>query len=84
LQELESKSPPNEKGNRPNKLHQWLTDDVGNPMLAQHLHSIIMFQRLALSSGYGWHRFVKTIDKVMPRRGDTLQLPFPEVDEENA
>ena len=81
LQELEAKSPTNEKGQRPNKLHQWLTDDVGNPMLAQHLHSIIMFQRLALSSGYGWNRFLKSVDKVMPRRGDTLALPFPETDD---
>jgi hypothetical protein len=84
LEELEKKSPPNEKGNRPNKLHQWLTDDVGNPMLAQHLHSIIMFQRLALSSGYGWHRFLKTIDRVMPRRGDSLALPFPELEDGNS
>jgi hypothetical protein len=78
LHELEAKTPPNEKGQRPHKLHQWLTDDVGNPMLAQHLHSLIMFQRLALSSGYGWNRFIKTVDRVMPRRGDTLTLPFPE------
>jgi len=47
-------------------------------MLAQHLHSIIMFQRLVLSSGYGSNRFLKTVDMVMPRRGDTLALPFPE------
>ena len=32
LEELERKSPPNEKGQRPNKLHQWLTEDVGNPL----------------------------------------------------
>ena len=83
LQELEAKSPINEKGYRPNKLHQWLTDDVGNPMLAQHLHSIIMFQRLALSSGYGWNRFLRTVDRVMPRRGDTLTLPFPETETES-
>src|ERR1700691_4932417 len=47
LEELELKTPPNEKGQRPNKLHQWLTEDVGNPMLAQHLYSLVMFQRLA-------------------------------------
>ncbi len=76
--ELEHKSPPNEKGQRPNKFHQWLTEDVGHPMLAQHLHSLIMFQRLALSSGYGWNRFVKTVDRVMPRRGSTLELPYPD------
>lgn len=81
LRELEARSPLNEKGQRSNKLHQWLTDDVGNPMLAQHLHSIIMFQRLALSSGYGWNRFIGTVDRVMPRRGDTLALPFPDSDE---
>jgi hypothetical protein len=65
-------------GHRPNKLHQWLTDDIGNPMLAQHMHSIMMFQRLALASGFGRHRFVKMVDQVMPKRGDTLELPFPE------
>lgn len=78
LEELEKKSPPNERGQRPNKLHQWLTEDVGNPMLAQHLHSLIMFQRLAISSGFGWHRFIKMVDKVLPKRGNTLELPFPE------
>jgi hypothetical protein len=78
LEELEKKSPPNEKGQRPNKLHQWLTGDIGNPMLAQHLYSLMMFQRLALNSGFGWNRFVKMVDKAMPKRGNTLLLPFPE------
>jgi hypothetical protein len=32
-------------------------------MLAQHLQSIIMFQRLALSSAYGWNRFLKTVER---------------------
>lgn len=76
LEELEKKSPKNEQGNRKNKLHQWLTDDIGNPMLAQHIHSLIMFQRLALSNGYGWNRYVKMIDKVLPKRGSNLELPF--------
>ncbi len=81
LEELERKSPPNKNGQRPNKLHQWLTEDVGNPMLAQHLYSLMMFQRLALNSGFGWYRFVKMIDKTMPKRGNTLELPFPETSE---
>ena len=78
LNELERKSPPNEKGQRPNKLHQWLTEDIGNPMLAQHLYSLMMFQRLAINSGFGWNRFVKMVDKAMPKRGNTLELPFPD------
>ena len=76
MSELERKSPRNEKGYRPNRLHQWLTDEVGNPLLAQHLHSLIMFQRLAIMSGYGWKRFVKMVDKVLPKKGSTLELPF--------
>lgn len=82
LDELRRKSPPNEKGQRPNKLHQWLTEDIGNPMLAQHLYSLVMFQRLALSNGYGWNRFVKMVDRVHPRKGATLELPFPGVEGE--
>jgi len=76
LRELSSKSPKNEQGHRPNRLHQYLTEDVGDPMLAQHLHSLIMFQRLAIANGWGWQRFLNMVDQAMPKKGDTLQLPF--------
>jgi hypothetical protein len=80
LQELKSKSPKSESGHRPNKLHQWLTDEIGHPLLAQHIHSLLMFQRLAIANGHGWHRFRNMVDQVMPKRGSTLELPleFPE------
>ena len=78
LDELKAKSPKNEKGYRLNKLHQWLTDDIGNPMLAQHVHSLLMFQRLAITNGYGWQRFLKMVDQVMPRKGATWELPLPD------
>lgn len=84
LDELERKSPKNERGHRPNKLHQWLTEDVGNPMLAQHLHSLIMFQRLAIASGFGWQRFLKMVDQVLPKKGSTLELPLTASDAHNA
>lgn len=74
LEELEKKTPRDDRGNRKNKFHQWLTDDVGNPMLAQHLHSIIMIQRLAIANGYGWNKFVKMVDQVMPKKGGTFEL----------
>jgi hypothetical protein len=76
LSELENKSPKDEKGNRQGKLHQWLTEDIGNPMLAQHMHSLVMFQRLALANGYGWNRFIKMIDQVLPKKGNNLELPL--------
>jgi hypothetical protein len=75
-EELISKSPKNEKGYRPNRLHQWLSDDIGDPMLATHMHSILMFQRLAIANGYGWKRFLHMVDQVLPRRGSTLELPL--------
>lgn len=80
LPELERKSPKDEKGNRTNKLHQWLTEDIGDPMLAQHMHSLIMFQRLAIANGYGWKRFVKMIDQVLPKKGSNLELPMDIMD----
>jgi hypothetical protein len=76
LAELERKSPKYERGHRPNKLHQWLTEDIGDPMLAQHLHSLVMFQRLAIRNGYGWHKFVQMVDQVLPKKGVTLELPL--------
>ncbi|HWW05613.1 P63C domain-containing protein [Collimonas sp.] len=76
LKELENKSPKNESGHRQNKLHEWLTDDIGNPLLAQHLHTLIMFQRSAIANGFGWNRFLKMVDQVMPKKGATLELPL--------
>ncbi len=38
LRELEKKSPKNQKGRRPNKLHMWLTEDVGDPDLAPNFY----------------------------------------------
>jgi hypothetical protein len=81
LHELRNKSPKNEKGHRQNRLHQWFTDEIGNPLLAQHIHSLLMFQRLAIQSGYGWARFVKMIDQVMPKKGATWELPLPNPNE---
>jgi hypothetical protein len=76
LEELERKSPKNEKGQRKNKLHDWLTDDIGNPLLAQHLYALMMFQRSAVANGYGWKKYVKMVDQAMPKRGSNLELPL--------
>ena len=74
--ELVRKTPMTDKGYRPNKLHQWLSDEIGDPMLATHMHSILMFQRLAIANGYGWKRFLHMVDQVLPRKGNTLELPL--------
>lgn len=60
-----------------------MSEDVGDPMLAQHLYTLMMLQRLAIANGHGWNRFLHTVDQVLPRRGDTLPLPFGQAPEEN-
>lgn len=76
LKELEEKSPKDEKGQRDNKLHQWLSGDVGDPMLASHLQSLLTLQRLAIANGWGWQKFMHMVDQVMKKKGDSLDLPF--------
>lgn len=71
LEELERKNPI-EGGRRRAKHHQWLTDDVGNPALAQHLHAVITLMRVSTS----WGQFKNMLDRAHPKRGDTLQLPL--------
>jgi hypothetical protein len=71
LEELENRSPV-ENGRRRSKFHQWLTEDVGHPALAQHLHAVITLMRVSTS----WDQFRLMLDTAHPRRGDTLQLPL--------
>ena len=72
LKELEDRNPRDERGYRKSKHHQWLTDDVGHPALAQHLYAVIGFMRASSS----WDSFMRLLDRAFPRRGDTLLLPF--------
>ncbi len=76
LDELKEKSPKNGRGQRSIRLHRWLTEDIGHPMLSQHMHSIVMFQRFAIANGHSWNRFMLSVDQVLPKRGNTLELPF--------
>jgi hypothetical protein len=72
LKELEEKNPTDERGYRKARHHQWLTDDVGNPALAQHLHTVITLMKLSNS----WEKFYEMLNQAFPKRGDTLQLPL--------
>jgi hypothetical protein len=70
LQELEILNPKDDKGRRHSRHHQWLTEDVGNPALAQHLHAVIGLMRASSN----WNQFKGMLDKAFPKRGDVLQL----------
>jgi len=71
LNELERLNPM-EGGRRRSKFTQWLTEDVGHPALAQHLHAVITLMRVARD----WNHFKEMLDIAHPKRGDTLSLPL--------
>lgn len=63
LDELRKVNPKNDKGNRRGKHHQWLTEDVGHPMLAQHLYSLITLMR-----GFDdWKEFYNFANRIYPK-----------------
>lgn len=68
--ELETRNPKNSKGNRKGKHHQLLTDDVGHPALAQHLHALIALMRASSS----WDQFMLMVNTAFPKKNDTLLL----------
>lgn len=72
LDELRERNPLNEQGRRRIRHHQWLSDDIGHPALAQHLHSVIGLMKAADS----WDQFKQMIDRVYPRRTDIKDLPL--------
>lgn len=71
IEELERRN-PSERGRRKSRHHQWLTDDVGHPALAQHLYAAITLMRVSKT----WDQFKALLDAAHPVRGDTLQLPL--------
>lgn len=70
LEELRSKNPKDNKGNRSAKHHQWLTEDIGHPALAQHLHAVIGFMRASST----WDGFYRMMQRAFPKKGTTLEL----------
>jgi hypothetical protein len=71
LAELQAKNPKDDKGRRPKRHHQWLTEDVGHPALAQHLHAVIGLMR----ASDDWQQFQRLLQRSFPRLGSTLSLP---------
>ena len=70
VNELEHVNPKNERGYRKAKHHQFLTEDVGHPALAQHLHAVTGLMRACAT----WDQFKEMLDRAFPRKGDNLRL----------
>jgi P63C domain len=74
LTELQKLNPRDDRGNRKAKHHQWLTEDVGHPALAQHLYATIGFMRASTT----WEQFYRMMQRAFPRKNTTMLLPLPE------
>lgn len=72
LKELQARNPKDERGQRKARHHQWFTEDVGHPALAQHLHAVIGLMRASAT----WDHFNRLLQRAFPRKGDTLELPL--------
>lgn len=66
LAQLQERTGRNDSGNRPNKLHQYLSDDVGHPKLLQHLGTVIGYMRLAKN----YDEFREMLERGAPIPGD--------------
>jgi hypothetical protein len=71
LAELEKRNPITESGRRKTPHTQWLTQDVGDPALAQHLHAVITLRRVTPDGG--WDTFLGMLNIAHPKRSDTMQ-----------
>lgn len=78
LEELQRSTPKDKKGRRKHKYFQLLTNNVGYPKLREHLGSVVTLMKLSTD----WDDFIRKLDQIHPRVGDTIPLQIQEKVEE--
>jgi hypothetical protein len=73
LSKLREKNPVTESGRRKHKHFQWLTENIGNPKLLEHLAAVVALMRIADD----WNSFHASLDKA----GLPVWTPLPLFDE---
>lgn len=74
LEELKKLNPPDEKGIRKIKHHQFLTQDIGHPALQRHIYAVIVLMKASSS----WRQFHGMLAKAFPQSGDQMPFDFDE------
>lgn len=74
LEELRKRNPPNEKGRRKTKHHQWLTDDLGHPALQRHINMLIGLERASSN----WSMFYRMVQRALPKCGEQIPINIEE------
>lgn len=71
LEELQNRNPVSEgSGRRRARHHQLLTEDIGHPALAQHLHAVIGLMRASAT----WDQFMSLLNRAFPKKGTQLEF----------
>ena len=75
LKTLRKLTPRSEKGYLKNKLHSWLTPDIGDPKLDALIGKVITTMRLSDD----WTHLMQNLERAGIRKyTDNFELPFPE------
>jgi hypothetical protein len=61
-EELEKLNPKDNKGRRKSRHHQYLTDDIGHPALAQHIYAVMGLMRTQQT----WEQFMRFLNRAYP------------------
>jgi len=75
LEELQKRNPKDDKGRRRNKHFQWMTEDIGDPALAQHIHALVVLMRASKS----WEAFYESTNMALPKKNDVHHALLPGV-----
>ena len=78
LEALEGRNPKDEKGHRKHKHHQWLTPDVGQARLREHLAAIVALMKVSKN----WDSFKRNLVRVMPKPNEVPQDELPGLEDE--
>ncbi len=77
VEELQNRNPKDEHGHRRVRHHQWLTEDIGHPALAQHLYATIGFMRASTT----WEQFYRMMQRAFPKKNTTMLLPGSDIEQ---
>lgn len=72
VEELQSNVPKSSSGNKTARLHQLLTDDIGNPHLTAQINQIVTLFQLSDDMKHMWTQF----EKLRLRQSGQMELPF--------
>lgn len=78
LTELRKRAPRDDKGRLKYPMNRYFTPDFGHPKLREHISNVTTLMKASST----WTNFYRLLQRALPKYGDTLEIPFPDDDEE--